>query len=210
MATVKITNELREQIISRANGMFSKRMEEARVRPEVDADAIYEGYLNSNPLFRDALRAVEAAGWAQPVSSIKLSILNLFGHRDFNFKRKHVIHDNWGTRYGVPGLILNDNSIPAVAELREKWELAAAKEREVMAERDAFVEGVKRVLNNSNTLKQALAIWPALWDLVPQAARDRYNDVTERAVRKTAVELDVDVDSLNVGLVTAKIVEGAL
>jgi hypothetical protein len=217
MATVRLSGELTEEIIKAANGLFAKRVSEVEgMNPRVTTEAhlILDAYLDAKPGRREALAAVTQQGWTVSNQTMELHMPDVANGARLAFPSSRHLLFAWTPNYGTPGLRIKQQDVDASPYLKALQAECVAREKrkaELYEERKVFTEMVKKVLKNSTTLKQALSLWPGLWDLVPQEAKDRHNMVTERSsTRVEAARELIDIESLNVGLVTSKIVEGAL
>ena len=71
------------------------------------------------------------------------------------------------------------------------------------AKQAKFVEGINKLMNTYSTLAPALKAFPALWDLVPEEAKERHKKIVER--KKAEVELDVDLNSMTAAVTLNKL-----
>jgi hypothetical protein len=55
-----------------------------------------------------------------------------------------------------------------------------------------------------STLAPAIKAWPALWDLVPDEAKERHKKVVER-VKKDASDVGVDLNSMTAAVTFSKL-----
>lgn len=211
MATVRMTESLQDSIISNAKNLFAKRLQEAQAYPPefTDGDFIFDAYLDGNPDQRRVLMDMKALNWARLYPEIRA---NLFGsNMTLRFKTPRTAYVGWGEpHYGERLYITGDNA-PGLSDLRDKLVQRQQAIKALEAERDAFAKKVEAILENCSTLKQALGIWPGLWELVPQDVRNKHNEVTVRTKREQDdTPLEVDLDALNGAVVVAKIVEGVI
>jgi hypothetical protein len=202
MATVRFSQELKDDIINSAKLLFSKRLQTTVENPpdigDEVADRIFKDFM---PLmlqvpkqfftWTDTLDIDSINGRtygkrfklkkAVPSARDTMTLPNarLMSFYSFNVK---LIGDEWND---IQTQI--DNWIGSIAAVEQ--------------ERNKFVDGVKTVINTYSTLAPALKAWPPLWDLVPDAAKERHRKVVERAKPEVA-EVEVDLTALT-GIVTA-------
>lgn len=93
--------------------------------------------------------------------------------------------------------VMPEEEIPAFFVEKAKWQ---AESNALDVEQRIYVQKVRTLLAAYKTLKQALAAWPALWELVPATTQTEYNAATPAPPPPPAV----DVGDLNAGLVIAK------
>ena len=67
-----------------------------------------------------------------------------------------------------------------------------------------FVEGVSKILTSYSTLAPALKAWPPLWELVPEYAKNKHKEITERR-KPEKVAPNVDVNRLTAVLTASKL-----
>jgi len=78
----------------------------------------------------------------------------------------------------------------------------------VYKEREEFVNGVAKIILSYSTLAPALKAWPALWDLVPEKAKNRHLTVKERNKRDMSEELGIDTNKLTAAVARTKLTGG--
>lgn len=214
MATVRFSNELKENIISNARSTFNARHQKAAAIPDGFAERVY------NDIFRDHLHTMSAlpdgfldvkrdfsvtiADSSTSVICIPLSMIaprrwpekiNLLHakQRGWNSTDLHYLPDlNTAEGADIHNVIVNRHyAIKQVTEDQQK-----------------FVEGVEKICETFATLAPALKAWPPLWDLLPQSAKDRHLEISERKAAATKVaEL---TDELNLASMTATVVASKL
>jgi hypothetical protein len=57
-----------------------------------------------------------------------------------------------------------------------------------------FTEGVSKILSSFSTLAPALKEWPPLWELVPEHAKNKHKEITEK---RKADKPSIDNSTLN-------------
>jgi hypothetical protein len=112
-------------------------------------------------------------------------------------------------------LSFGGHSTSAVVELKDsnRWRPlfdAAVQWRQdldaVISEKDQFVASVRKVLSAHNTINAALKAWPALWELLPDATKDRIRTPVSRSKSDSKnVDLGVDVNKLTAIVAASKI-----
>lgn len=214
MATVRFSNELKEHIISNAKSTFNARHQKAAAIPDGFAERVY------NDIFRDHLHTMSAlpdgfldvkrdfsvtiADSSTSVICIPLSMvaprrwpekINLLHakQRGWSSSDLHYLPDlNTAEGADIHNVIVNRHyAIKQVDEDLRK-----------------FVEGVEKICETFATLAPALKAWPPLWDLLPQSAKDRHLEVTER--KAAAAKVAELTDELNLASMTATVVASKL
>lgn len=217
MATVRISNELSKTITDNAGRIFDKQINAAEqaLPPNWTAQSIFDRWLDADPRRRSTVEICRALGWMTGLYSywtIQIHDGLPSGTRNvlYNYRPNTVPAGQFPRDLResivIPSLEVDEREFAAeLAFFRQRTETL----KELQFKRTEYVGMVKKVLRNASTLKQALGIWPALWELVPQDVRDKHNEVSARREKATKETLDLDVDSLNSGLVVAKMT-GAL
>jgi len=219
MALVRFSNELRSDILRNAGNTFDSRIE--RLRPKLDqswGDKIY------NRLFKDQLEHIKSLdiAWFSTYSNMEIrSVVLSEGNRigasqafDFTVARPFPSKGQGflGQRAAMPSYGNNEFEL-----IGDEWkdyydELSPlVKEFEqARSDQKVFIEGVRAVIHTHSSLNPALRAWPALWDLVPDYAKEKHREVVtkqtpaERA-KASLDEQGVDLDKLTASVTVAKI-----
>ena len=93
-----------------------------------------------------------------------------------------------------------DNLLKEVQDWRVRTATATKR-------RNDFAAGVESVLNSFSTLAPALKEWPALWELVPDYAKNKHKEITEK---RSASNANIDKEMLGrmTGAMTAAKLRG--
>lgn len=207
MATVRFSQELKDEIIKNAKAVFEKQMATAREnRPSHEwGDKIY------NTLFGEHVPALNnvPAYFLRQADKIKVENVrgtscslefNLSGKRPFPIEFPDMPLAKKSGYYG------EDITLKDVAEWEElqadvvRWRngIKAVEEK-----RNQFVEQVTKIINAHATLAPALKMWQPLWDLIPESYKERHRKVVER--EKKEVDIDVDLSAMTAAVVAHKI-----
>ena len=202
MATVRFSDELKTEIISNAKALFSKRLQAYHNNPPAVGDEV------ADRIFKDFMPIVaqlpkQFLSW---IDDITIDSINgrTYG-KQFKLS-KHVPKPNSSLttanaeiydRYRLDVKLIGDEWNDIQKQLDAWISNMAAVEQE----RDAFVEGVKKIIGMHTTLGPALKAWPPLWDLVPEGTKNRHRKVVER-VKPEVAEVEVDLTALT-GTITA-------
>ena len=202
MATVRFSDELKTEIISNAKALFSKRLQAYHDNPPAVGDEV------ADRIFKDFMPVVaqlpkQFLSWTDELS---IDAINgrTYGKR-FKLSKQvpkpngdmTVANAKMYDRYRLDVKLIGDEWSDIQAQLDAWISNMAAVEQE----RDAFVEGVKKIIGMHTTLGPALKAWPPLWDLVPEGTKNRHRKVVER-VKPEVAEVDVDLTALT-GTITA-------
>lgn len=214
MATVRISNDLAERILGNARALFSKRDNALdQARPENWAPGqLLNRWFDADPRRRSTLESMVSLGWSTTTSYTNFRFIESGGN---TIHTEAVTTGNMALPHAITGSInVREGTGPDTEMFAAEIEFfkdIKRQKRELNAEATAFIDQVRKVVRNCSTLKQALSVWPGIWELVPQEFKDKHNEVSERkTAERVKDELAIDVQSLNVGLVTAKIVNGGI
>lgn len=72
------------------------------------------------------------------------------------------------------------------------------------SKQEKFLEGIKSVINTYSTLAPALKAWPALWDLIPEEAKERHKKIVEKKKAEVA-DIGADLDGMTAAVTFNKL-----
>lgn len=214
MATVRFSDTLKSEIMSNANRVYQPMLEKARQNypKERWSTQIYEAAFSAH---QRSLMAQLPETYFKKHESVECTC-----PRDFDVKGLHgVVGHSFTLDFTGLSFPYDDNASPVLqfswrnARLNDSSMLPQFREEyvqfckgiaEVEQQREAFVDGVKKVINAYSTLAPALKAWPALWDLVPDEAKDRHKKIVERK-RGDTPDLDVDTNTLTAAVTMSKL-----
>ena len=75
---------------------------------------------------------------------------------------------------------------------------------EAEAKEAKFLDGVDKLTQTYTTLAPALKAWPALWDLLDDDVKERHKKVVERGTKEVG-ELDVDLNDMTAAVTFSKL-----
>jgi len=198
MATVRFSKELIDQILSNAKAKMQPAVDKAlQDRPDPAwGQKIYD------TLFSDVLPTLRQLpdGWLKTVKEIKIDkvgsvrcdmTFSLNGPTPWPLEFKETAlakkESYWGDQITLKDdLVWSEFHAEVVAQNQK---IIAAKARQ-----NEFVASVRAVVHAYTTLAPALKAWPPLWDLIPEATKDKHREIKERV--KGEVSLNVDLDKL--------------
>lgn len=163
MATVRFSDELKTEIISNAKALFSKRLQAYHDNPPAVGDEV------ADRIFKDFMPVVaqlpkQFLSWTDELS---IDAINgrTYGKRFKLSKQVPKPNSDLTTanarmydRYRLDVKLIGDEWSDIQAQLDAWISNIAAVEQE----RDAFVEGVKKIIGMHTTLGPALKAWPPL------------------------------------------------
>lgn len=205
MAVVRITKELRDIILSKARNTFDTRMKAAQ---ESRPGHHWSSYIYEK-VFGKYIPIMEQLPASFFATTEKITI-NRIGDRAINLNFELPAPHRWPVsipadapaKHNNFGASLNLNDDLVWGELYAEiaaWQGRCAAVRQQTTE---FCEGVDKVLSSFSTLAPAIKAWPPLWDLLPDWAKDKHKEISEKRKTKTASEIEADLGKLT-GVMTA-------
>lgn len=209
MATVRMSHELRNNIMAMANMIFKKKTDAILERPfppEWTADTIYETAIAP---WKDHMYAlpdgfmtryndfsINASGFVRTLRFAKPRAFPLKFPDTHSVTTSHSYMANVWKLPDVDGTPFKPLLDELVGWKRELDTIQSNKE--------AFVMGVAKVLQAHSTLAPALKAWPALWDLLPDETKERHKQVVSKGSSAKPELDDVDIATLTATVVMTK------
>ena len=210
MATVKITNDLRQTVIDAAISIFTDRQ---RVAYKIDTRWTAQSLVDFafEPIL-DLLKQPDIQPFISKASSVRVQKLNGINPwegftapnahlpvpkgRAF---RRHVTNPD-GSEGTIDAyhqydcLALDFDNVHEVSDLHTAVAERDKRVAEIKAQQIEFTEVVKAVLDAHSTLAPALRAWPPLWELLDEKTKARHKEVVTRAKAEKPV-IDVDLSA---------------
>jgi hypothetical protein len=227
MATVRFSESLKSEIIGNARNMFAVSVEDATNNfPAEWHTRIYDTMFSAEDRAKfDALpdwvmerkEKIDFAGfmncpddvWQTSVTRLKTWALNDSVNLEFVTPKPWPYNDSVAP---VGGRCTWRTFQAEYNDPRWDWLKPQMKEYtkqlfNALDKREQFVGGVTKLMQTYSTLAPALKAWPALWDLVPEEAKERHKTVSARS-RKDTTDLGVDLNSMTAAVARTKLTGG--
>jgi hypothetical protein len=218
MATVRFSDSLCEDIRNNAKAMFKKAFDEAKADvPAHWADKMYQSFFPSdiiakfNALPSYAMKEELMVGF----TGFSNAPEDVFQTAEFSRKAYECdeiqLHFSkpmrWPNQFQAEVTGFKSDWRSGKADFRDsRWDWLKPEFKEyvrkifeVEAKQAKFLEGVNTLMKTYSTLAPALKAFPALWDLVPNEAKERHKKIVERK------KAEVDVDSMDIKGMTAAV-----
>jgi hypothetical protein len=180
MAVVRITKELKGDIINASMAKFRPSIEAAQdSKPDdVWGDYIYDKVWGP---YREQMEALpkEFFSYQETITILRVGsvgmsfIATLSQPRPIATINTHLLTHEWGGNYSLLPAPEWHDLIMAAEAWKDRYDKALAR-------RKAVIEGVNSVLDTYKTLALALKAWPPLWELVPGKVKTQHKEVKER------------------------------
>lgn len=213
MATVRFSQELRTTITNNARKMFLDKISAVRSRPvpsEWTGDAVYDAVFAPWRAHMDALPGEFFYHYA--TINIRMagdtSVRAAFTMSDGRRFPRNIPDSAFITRSGYGStneFDLKDHPDSPFKSLVDHYKQIQREVDVLEAQTLTFTAGVQKLLHAHATLAPALKAWPALWDLLPDSAKDKHRLV----VNKVNTEKP-DLDGVDVAALTATVVMNKL
>lgn len=208
MATVKITQDLRQSILDAASAMFIDRRNAAH-----KLDTRWTGQSLVDFAFEpihDLLHHPDIQPFLTKVTTVRVQELNgTTPWEGFNVSNgfvpaprqrayyRHVTNPDGSegriaaaSQYDV--LTLTFENVDAVDDLKQAIAERDQRVAEIKAQQQGFTTAVKAVLDAHTTLAPALRAWPPLWELLNEKTKERHKEVVTRAkAEKPVISVDL-------------------
>lgn len=224
MATVRISQSLRDDIIDNARTLFTDRKRQAKENYNKD----WGKQILSELYPHDVVQKINALdkAWFKEGSVITLNgfvntpdevIQKKYGvdikfnvgtfpyPRDFNMDKEFGYMAS--TNYEGIDISL-DSTNPKWKQIEKEYKVYRQAIYDIYQEEENIVSTVKRVLDNYSTLSPCLKALPKLYELLPEHTKKRHNQIIEKADKIKPEELEIDTSSLDVAMVKDKITKG--
>ncbi len=223
MATVRFSDALKSEIRNNAKAMFKQNIDKAKADvPAHWADKIYQGFFPADDIAKfNALpphvmqekNSLDFEGFFNAPEDVfqtsthkqnayECSTIRLEFSKDMRWPND-IEKMNTGFKFQWR------NSKADYNDSRWAWLIPEFKEyvRKIFEQESkeaSFLEGVDKLMETYSTLAPAIKAWPALWDLVPDEAKERHKKVVER-VKKDASDVGVDLNSMTAAVTFSKL-----
>lgn len=213
MATVKLSEELIRAIKHNVARPFEGKYRSLMTLSNEESIVLYNRMVT--PQQQEALKLLpddyHSLGTAQSCNIIICgSDDKTLGQLTLTFSQDKLVLYTWRQQWS-PGWKKNPEDTPVELQVLrgskafiisvdtlQKWSAKAhdifMQMRAILAERDAFLAEIQKVIESSTTLNQALKLWPGITRYTPTEYITRLNAKVER---KTAAEISLGDDTLN-------------
>lgn len=182
MAIVRITNELRNDIIRAARHKFDPAIKAAQdSKPDdTNGDYIYDTIWGS---YRERMEALPRGffNYRNSITIRQIADVNITMFVTFSQARPvpslpdlvdDIVRDN-GSSYTLKDHPVWSVIIQDARAWQDRCNVASQRYK-------TFVSGVEAVLDSFTTLAPALKEWPPLWDLLSEGTKSRHKEIKER------------------------------
>lgn len=222
MAVVRITEDLKRQVLVNARMVFVPRIDAhekthpLRNDPAKMERVFYAAYDASFGVYKEHMEALPKKIFAETTQLC----LNRWGSVDC--KNLSVVSDTpvmcFGLSYRPEGCPLKYSTFNStlsifgseppddILEIIKACATHTERRSLLSVQQDDFVNGVRGLLDSHTTLGPAIKVMPALWELLPDWAKNKHKEKVKRPARKTSDDAPpIDVASLTAAIARNKI-----
>jgi len=214
MAIVRFSESLKHEIHQAASRLFEARIAQAReaIMPNDIGERVVIPHINK---IIDACKGVPTEFFYYSTSAVvKLATVrcgrvSALLPLPYNCPRPF---SNYSPREGVQfeqshrNLVVNLGLVALPEDMAKGVKAREQVLVDVTEERRVFSENLNKLITHYTTLAPALKEWPPLWDLLPENAKNRHKQITEKRKRTKATEaLDLSLDRMTGTVVASKL-----
>lgn len=212
MATVRLTDTLKKDILRNADRLYDRRISAAREQPEGWGPIIRDWAVPKE--HRDIIATLPDYYFTKgreldismprnvlPEGIIPDGMFTLPVKVDFT---GYVVPVSTSDRVDFTYYRVQFRTTVGLEDWLPKYRDWCVAHTKVEEQRAEFRKGVELVLNASATLAPALKAWPALWDLVPEEKKRKHKEVKPRSTTSKADAIGVDTAALTAAVTAAK------
>jgi len=224
MATVRFSEQLKDNINDNAKAMFKDNIAKAkRDVPAHWADKMYQSFFPAEVIAKfkalpdyamDKKEAIEFGGFVNAPQDV------VFQTAEYSTKAYECdgVRLEFSTAQPWP-----KDFVQSITGFKSEWRTGKAdytdtrwdwlkpefkeynrKIFEQESKQQKFLEGVKSIINTYSTLAPALKAWPALWDLIPEEAKERHKKIVEKKKAEIA-DIGADLDGMTAAVTFNKL-----
>jgi len=206
MATVRITTDIRQYVTNKINSLFQARIaaKESELQHLDIATQTFMSHISKEE-FETAKKLNTDIKWVPEISSMFVAVEYEFE----GIKRKSTFNVMFKPPVPAPSRFHGYSSTPWAVKptlpcYQHAVQVLVAIEQ-LKKDRDTLVGALSKVLTQCSTLRQVLEVWPTALDYMPESAKKRHAEKSEK--RGPAVIEEVD-DHAKMLLMKARMLNG--
>lgn len=217
MATVRITDDLRRSVYSKLRDIYMTRTNRICIINEADnPEQVAQIY---NFFVGDYVERMQALPDDFFVKTSEITFKSSDGCAQFIVKLtkpkpmpyavNHPLLKEQQWSYSKDHIAMLNTTTDYRNTVLEPVYTALFKVQEIQQQRETALRQIDMLLSKYSTLSPALKEFPALWDLLPEATRDKHKEVVEKKSKRETVSSpaqDVgDLSGLNAAIIASKL-----
>lgn len=224
MATVRFSEQLKDNIYDNAKAMFKANIDKAKADvPAHWADKMYQCFFPAEVIAKfkalpdyamDKKETIDFGGFVNAPQDV------VFQTAEYNTKAYECddVRLEFSTAQPWP-----KDFVQSITGFKSEWRSSKAdyndarwdwlkpefkeykrKIFEQESKQEKFLEGIKSIINTYSTLAPALKAWPALWDLIPDEAKERHKKIVEKK-KAEVTDIGADLDGMTAAVTFNKL-----
>ena len=223
MATVRFSDQLKDNINDNAKAMFKANIDKAKQDvPSHWADKIYQSFFPAEVIAKFkalpayAMRKEESVTFCgfhnEPEDVFQTAEYNTKVYTCDSVKLEFSTAQPWPDTFEKEVTGFNSRYSSGTCDFNDtRWDWLKPEFKEYSrkifeqeSKQQKFLEGVKSIINTYSTLAPALKAWPALWDLIPDEAKERHKKIVEKKKAEVA-DIGADLDGMTAAVTFNKL-----
>lgn len=204
MATVRVTNELKYGVRNVIQNMYNNLLNDTKNKFRPLGDTIYNSFIPAeHRQYMDLLPET----YFDQARDLAIHI----DHGDYSltttvvFSDKKRIPREFANSYAARTVNLDD---PKYAQLVPVLLPILTEYRQLEAKQKALTDHADNLMRNNGTVGLILKAWPQFIELLPDWAKKKHNEVSEKRTREATTLDEATVAELNTSLMIGKLAGG--
>ena len=223
MATVRFSESLKDDIERSAKKMFEANIDKAKKDiPTHWADKMYQCFFPAEVIAKfkalpsyamDKEESITFSGFHnEPEDVFQTAEYNTKAYRCDGVRLEFSTAQPWPRNFSKEVTGFNNGYSSGTCDFNDtRWDWLKPEFKEYNrkifeqeSKQEKFLEGVKSIINTHSTLAPALKAWPALWDLIPDEAKERHKKIVEKKKAEVA-DIGADLDGMTAAVTFNKL-----
>ena len=223
MATVRFSESLKDDINKNAKAMFKANIDKAKNDvPAHWADKMYQCFFPAEVIAKFkalpdyAMQKEESISFDgfhnEPEDVFQTAEHSTKAYRCDSVRLQFSTAQPWPNTFEKETTGFNSRYSAGTCDFNDtRWDWLKPEFKEYNrkifeqeSKQEKFLEGVKSIINTYSTLAPALKAWPALWDLIPEEAKERHKKIVEKKKAEVA-DIGADLDGMTAAVTFNKL-----
>ena len=223
MATVRFSDSLKDEIYDNAKAMFKANIDKAKNDvPTHWADKMYQSFFPAEVIAKfkalpdyamDKQESMTLNGfYNEPEDVFQTAEYNTKVYKCDSVRLEFSTSQPWPRNFSKEVTGFNNGYSSGTCDFNDtRWDWLKPEFKEYSrkifeqeSKQQKFLEGVKSIINTYSTLAPALKAWPALWDLIPDEAKERHKKIVEKKKAEVA-DIGADLDGMTAAVTFNKL-----
>ena len=224
MATVRFSEQLKDNINDNAKAMFKANIDKAKADvPAHWADKMYQCFFPAEVIAKFKALPDYAMGKEENITFcgfhnepedvvFQTAEYNTKAYRCDGVRLEFSTAQPWPHNFDKETTGFNNRYSSGTCDFNDtRWDWLKPEFKEYNrkifeqeSKQEKFLDGIKSIINTYSTLAPALKAWPALWDLIPDEAKERHKKIVEKKKAEVA-DIGADLDGMTAAVTFNKL-----